>query len=140
MRGIRGAITVEENTAEAVMSATQEVVKAMLEANDIRTEDIGAAIFTATEDITAVFPAKGARALPGFELVPLFDARQMDVDGALDHCIRVLLLVDTDKGQREIKHIFLGRARGLRPDLAKSFTGRGMAVQLHWQEYMPVFW
>ena len=91
MRGIRGAITVEENTAEAVMSATQEVVKAMLEANDIRTEDIGAAIFTATEDITAVFPAKGARALPGFELVPLFDARQMDVDGALDHCIRVLL-------------------------------------------------
>ena len=70
MRGIRGAITVEENTAEAVMSATQEVVKAMLEANDIRTEDIGAAIFTATEDITAVFPAKGARALPGFDLVP----------------------------------------------------------------------
>lgn len=119
MRGIRGAITVEENTAEAVMSATQEVVKAMLEANDIRTEDIGAAIFTATEDITAVFPAKGARALPGFDLVPLFDARQMDVDGALDHCIRVLLLVDTDKGQRDIKHIFLGRAKGLRPDLVK---------------------
>ena len=86
MRGIRGAITVEENTAEAVMSATQEVVKAMLEANDIRTEDIGAAIFTATEDITAVFPAKGARALPGFELVPLFDARQMD---AIRRCIEI---------------------------------------------------
>ena len=120
MRGIRGAITVEENTAEAVMEATREVVVAMLEANEVKTEDIGAAIFTATEDITAVFPAKGARAFPGFELVPLFDARQMDVDNALDHCIRVLLLVDTDKTQREIKHIFLGRAKNLRPDLVRN--------------------
>ena len=120
MRGIRGAITVEENTAEAVMEATREVVVAMLEANEVKTEDIGAAIFTATEDITAVFPAKGARALPGFELVPLFDARQMDVDNALDHCISVLLLVDTDKTQREIKHIFLGRAKNLRPDVVRN--------------------
>ena len=120
MRGIRGAITVEENTAEAVMEATREVVVAMLEANEVKTEDIGAAIFTATEDITVVLPAKGARALPGFELVPLFDARQMDVDNALDHCIRVLLLVDTDKTQREIKHIFLGRAKNLRPDLVRN--------------------
>ena len=119
MRGIRGAITVEENTAEAVMSATQEVVKAMLEANDIRTEDIGAAIFTATEDITAVFPAKGARALPGFDLVPLFDARQMDVENAMKMCIRVLLLVDTETRQRDIRHIFLGNAAKLRPDIAE---------------------
>ena len=119
MRGIRGAITVEENTAEAVMAATQEVVSAMLEANRIATEDIGAAIFSATEDITAAFPAKGARALAGFDAVPLFDARQMDVDGALDMCIRVLLLVDTDKKQKEIRHIYRGRAQKLRPDLQK---------------------
>lgn len=119
MRGIRGAITVEENTAEAVIGATREVVGAMLEANGIATEDIGAAIFTATEDITAAFPARGARSLPGFELVPLFDARQMAVENSLDHCIRVLLLVDTDKKQHEVRHIFLGRAKKLRPDLVK---------------------
>ena len=119
MRGIRGAITVEENTAEAIREATRKVVYEMITQNHIATEDIGAAIFSATDDLTAAFPASGARSLPGFDMVPLFDARQMDVDGALDHCIRVLLLVDTDKGQREIKHIFLGRARGLRPDLAK---------------------
>lgn len=119
MRGIRGAITIEENTVEAVMSATQEVVTAMLEANELVAEDIGAAIFSATDDITAAFPAKGARALPGFELVPLFDARQMDVEGALDYCIRVLLLVDTDKKQKNIKHIYMGRAQRLRPDLSK---------------------
>lgn len=92
----------------------------MLEANEIATEDIGAAIFSATEDITAAFPAKGARALPGFDMVPLFDARQMDVEGALTMCIRVLLLVDTDKKQKEIKHIYRGRAQNLRPDLVKS--------------------
>lgn len=92
----------------------------MLEANEIATEDIGAAIFSATEDITAAFPAKGARVLPGFDMVPLFDARQMDVEGALTMCIRVLLLVDTDKKQKEIKHIYRGRAQNLRPDLAKS--------------------
>lgn len=119
MRGIRGAITVDENTESAIMTATQEVVTQMLQANDIATEDIGAAIFTATDDITAAFPAKGARMLEGFTTVPLFDARQMDVDNAMKMCIRVLLLVDTDKKQREIKHIFLGEAARLRPDLAK---------------------
>lgn len=119
MRGVRGAITVDENTVEAVSKATQEVVQAMLQANDIDTEDIGAAIFSATEDITAAFPAKGARALPGFDTVPLFDARQMDVEGALDMCIRVLLLVDSPKKQKEIKHIYMGNAHILRPDLKK---------------------
>lgn len=119
MRGLRGAITVEENTEAAVLQATREVVAAMLEANQVKSEDIGAAIFTATDDITAAFPAKGARSLPGFDMVPLFDARQMDVDGALDHCIRVLMLIDTDKKQNELKHIFLGRAQALRPDLRK---------------------
>ena len=117
MRGIRGAITVEENTAEAVITATQEVVTAMLEANEIATEDIGAAIFSATEDITAAFPAKGARALPGFDMVPLFDTQQMEVDGAIDHCIRVLLLVDTERKQSDIQHVYMGRALELRPDL-----------------------
>ncbi|ORU00368.1 Chorismate mutase II [Anaerovibrio sp. JC8] len=117
MRGLRGATTVEENTAEAIWSATQEVVREMLKRNNVEPEDIGAAIFSATEDITAAFPASGARKLPGFDAVPLFDARQMDVDGAMEKCIRVLLLVDTPLKQREIQHVFLGKAASLRPDL-----------------------
>ena len=119
MRGLRGAITVEENTAEAIKTATRTIVSEMLRQNNVSTEEIGAAIFSATEDITAAFPAAGARSLPGFELVPLFDARQMAVEGAMDHCIRVLLLVDTDLTQSEVKHVFLGRAAQLRPDLKK---------------------
>ena len=117
MRGIRGAITVEENTKEAIWQATGRMVEEMLRRNGIQPEDIGAAIFSATEDLTAAFPAAGARQLPGFSTVPLFDARQMAVEGGLPMCIRALLLADTEKAQREIRHVYLGKTRGLRPDL-----------------------
>ena len=94
------------------------MVREMCRVNEILPEDIGAAIFSATEDLTAAFPAAGARVLPGFSLVPLFDARQMDVTGSLMMCIRALFLVNTDKAQKDIHHVYLGRAARLRPDLA----------------------
>ena len=68
---------------------------------------------------SAAFPAAGARGLPGFSLVPLFDARQMAVADALPMCIRVLLLVDTEQKQKDIHHVYLGGARQLRPDIMK---------------------
>lgn len=123
MRGVRGAITVDENTKEAVWRASQELVEAMLSANGICTEEIGAALFSATEDLTAAFPATGVRRIPGFEFVPLFDARQLAVEESLPMCIRVLLLVDTEKGQKEIQHIYLGGAKKLRPDLQRGEIG-----------------
>lgn len=117
MRGIRGAITVEADRKDLIYQAVKLVVMNMCRTNKIPPEDIGAAIFTATKDLTAAFPASGARELKGFDQVPLFDAQQMDVEDALERCIRVLLLVDTDKKQSEIHHIYLGEARELRPDL-----------------------
>ena len=119
VRGIRGATTVEENTKAAIDASVQELVSALMERNGIGPEEIGAAIFSATEDITAGFPATGVRQLPGMDAVPLFDARQMNVEGSLPLCIRVLLLADLDRPQREIAHVFLRGARGLRPDLCK---------------------
>ncbi len=117
MQGVRGAITVENNDKNEVFAAVQQLLLAMLEENQIETQDIGAALFSATDDITAVFPAAAARRLEGWEFVPLFDARQMDVDNSLGKCIRVLLLVNTEKTQREIHHVYLGQAACLRPDL-----------------------
>ena len=76
MQGIRGAITVEENTKEEILQAAQELIAEMCRLNAISPEDIGAVIFSATDDITAAFPAAGARRLPGFDCVPLFDTRQ----------------------------------------------------------------
>lgn len=118
MRGVRGATTVENDRKEEIWSAAAELVSAMLDANGIASEDIGAAIFSATEDLMSAFPSAGVRArVPGFDAVPLFDARQLAIEGSLPRCLRVLLLVDTEKRQQEIKHIYLREARKLRPDL-----------------------
>lgn len=122
MRGIRGAITINENTENDVFSAARWLVTTMCRKNGVSPEDIGAVIFSATEDITAAFPAAGARQIPGFDFVPLFDTRQIAVKDSLPLCIRALMLVDTDKSQKDIKHIYLGGATNLRPDLSKLST------------------
>ncbi len=117
MRGIRGAVTVRRNDKEEIWQAAQELVAALLRANEIVPDDIGAAIFSATEDLTAAFPTAGVRRMRGFDLVPLFDARQCAVENSLPRCIRVLLLVNTDRAQAEIRHVYLRDAVKLRPDL-----------------------
>lgn len=119
MQGIRGAITVENDTKEEVLRAVQEMLRTILTENSITSEDIGAAIFSATDDIKSLFPAFAARQLPGWNLVPLFDAQQLYIENSIRKCIRVLLLVNTDKTQKEIKHIYLGRAAVLRTDINK---------------------
>ena len=117
MRGIRGAITVEKDTKDEIYQAVKLMVMGMCRTNKIAPKDIGAAIFSATPDPKAAFPAAGARFLKGFDAVPLFDTMEPDVENALPHCIRALLLVDTDKPQSDIRHIYLGGAIALRPDL-----------------------
>lgn len=119
LRGIRGAITVEKNEKIIVNEAVEELLEKIINENEIKTEDIGAAIFSATADIDVTFPAAAARKLAGWDMVPLFDAQQMAVDNSIERCIRVLLLVDTDKKQNEIQHIYLRRAQNLRPDISK---------------------
>lgn len=116
MQGVRGAITVEHNDREEIIAAVMELLTEMQVKNGFAIEDIGAAIFSATDDLTAVFPAVGARRL-GWTTVPLFGAQEQDVDDALERCVRVLLLVNTDKKQRDIYHVYLRGATVLRPDL-----------------------
>ena len=117
MRGIRGAITVDHNDAEEIWQAAQELVTALITSNAISPADIGAAIFSATDDLTAAFPTAGVRRMDGFDLVPLFDARQCAIESSLPRCIRVLLLVNTDAPQADIHHVYLREAAHLRPDL-----------------------
>lgn len=118
VRGIRGATTVEHNDAAEIREATQELLQMILEENGIVTEDLASAIFTVTSDLNANFPATSARDI-GWELVPLICTTEIPVPGGLDHCIRVLLHVNTDRSQEEIRHIFLRRATELRQDLVK---------------------
>lgn len=118
VRGIRGAITVERNSADEILAASWELLDAVVKANDIDPEDIASIIFTVTADLDACFPAKAARD-KGFSHVPLLCALEINVPGSLARCIRLLLHVNTDKPQRDIKHIYLKEAERLREDLKK---------------------
>jgi len=117
MRGIRGAITVDENSREKIWRAAQLLITEILSQNELCAESLGAIIFSTTEDLTAAFPSSAVRQLPALSLVPLFDTREPAVENSLPLCIRVLILADTDKAQNKIRHIYLGGAKNLRPDL-----------------------
>jgi len=119
MRGIRGATTVTENTAGAIHEATRELLERLLLDNSLEFEQICSVIFTVTPDLNAAFPAEAARAL-GMTMVPLLNALEIGVPGRLEKAIRVMMHVETDKGQLEIKHIYLRGATVLRPDLASA--------------------
>lgn len=115
-RGIRGAICVDINDAGAIIVATRELLERMIAANDVRIEDIAAVIFTATSDLDAAYPARAARDM-GWVSVPLLCTQEMAVVGSLPRCIRVLVLWNTDRPAEQIRHVYLGEARNLRPDL-----------------------
>lgn len=117
MRGIRGAITAEENTAESILAATRSLLNTIFEKNETDSEDIASILFSVTSDLNAEFPAKAARDM-GLDGVPLLCFNEIQVPGGLGHCIRVLVHVNTGKSQREICHVYLGGAASLRPDHA----------------------
>jgi len=116
LRGVRGATTVENNERVCILERTSELLMEIIETNNMQPEDIGAAIFSATPDITAAFPAAAARQI-GWSEVPLFGAQEMEVVDGPHMCIRVLVLLNTDKAQQDIHHIYLHGAQILRPDL-----------------------
>ena len=117
LRGLRGAITVDENSREKIWLAARRLVTEILSLNKLRAEDLGAIIFSSTEDLTDGFPSSGVRQLSAFQMVPLFDTREPAVENTLPLCIRVLILADIDKKQNEIHHVYLDGAKNLRPDL-----------------------
>ncbi|MGS0764927.1 chorismate mutase [Syntrophomonas curvata] len=116
MRGIRGATTVTEDSVEEIMKATRELLQLMQEENDFAIGDVASALFTVTSDLRSVFPAAAARSI-GWDKVPLMCFQEIEVPGSLPLCIRVMVHVNTDKSQQEIKHIYLREARNLRQDL-----------------------
>jgi chorismate mutase len=118
LRGIRGAIGVRENTKECVRSSAKELLVKMLEANDVETEEIASILFTATDDLDAEFPALAARDL-GNKWVPLLCAREINVENGSRGVIRVLIHVNTEKSQKDIRHQYLQGAEHLRPDLSQ---------------------
>ena len=117
IRGIRGATTVSQDTAEVILDGTRELLKEILLENpSLKKEDLASAFFTVTDDLCAVHPAQAARQM-GWDLVPLMCAREIPVPDGIQYCIRVLLHWNTTLSQREVKHVYLHAAARLRPDL-----------------------
>ena len=117
-RGVRGAITLESNTKEEIKLATVELINEMLKKNQIETKDISSAIFTLTKDLNADFPAKYARLECGFKYVPMMCYNELEVENSIEKCLRILLTINTNKEQEEIKHVYLKGASALRGDLS----------------------
>ncbi|MFF0305774.1 chorismate mutase [Streptosporangium sp. NPDC004379] len=118
VRAIRGAIQVDGNDRESVLSGVTELVTEVMERNRLTTDDVISVIFTATPDLTAEFPALAARKL-GFHDVPLICASEIDVPGALPRVVRLMAHVETDRPRQEIQHVYLRGAVALRVDIAQ---------------------
>ncbi|MCA9924267.1 MAG: chorismate mutase [Anaerolineales bacterium] len=114
-RGVRGAITVINNDAEEILAATRELLQALVDANQMRMDDIASVYFTTTTDLNATYPALAARQL-GWTDAALMCGHEMDVPGSLPRCIRVMLHWNTTRKPKEIAHIYMREARSLRPD------------------------
>lgn len=117
VRGLRGAITVEQDNREEILAATRLLLEELLKANpDLQPAEVASAIFTLTPDLVSVFPAAAARQL-GWSAVPLLCMQEIPVPGALPRCIRVLIHWNTALPQAQIHSVYLRQAANLRPDL-----------------------
>ena len=117
LRALRGAITVPANDRDEIASATGELLEEMIARNGVDADDLVSMIFTATPDLDAEFPAIAARRL-GLAHVPLLCSVELDVEGAMPLCVRVLAHLYTERGAHELQHVYLRDARELRADLA----------------------
>lgn len=114
-RGVRGATTVRENSEEAILVATRELLFTMIRHNNIHPNDVASAYFTTTVDLNATYPATAARQIGWFD-VPLLCGHEIDVPHGLPRCVRILLHWNTSKTLQEIIHVYLHDAVSLRPD------------------------
>ena len=118
VRGVRGATVSKKDDPENILSATRKLLNTILTENPgMVLEDIASVLFTAADDLNSVYPAKAAREM-GWNQVPLICAREIPVPGGLSGCIRVLIHWNTNTPQSQIRHVYLGAAASLRPDLS----------------------
>ncbi len=122
-RGIRGAITVSVNNREGILAAAKELLTEMKKANKVEMENIVAIFFTTTPDLNAEFPAVATRELGWPSNLALLCGHEMNVPNALPRCLRILMLVNTEKGLDEIKHVYLGEAKRLKEKSTSSTGG-----------------
>ena len=116
VRAARGAIRVEEDTAESVLASTTRLLQAILQRNAIERDDLVSAFFTVTEDVRSVFPAEAARRM-GLGRLPLLCAQEIPVAGSMMGVVRVLVHFHTERTPEDVVHVYLDGAETLRDDV-----------------------
>lgn len=116
VRALRGATTLDVDERDHLLERTQELITEVFERNHLDEDDLISIVFTATNDVHSAFPAEAAREA-GITHVPLLCARELEIDGGIQRCIRILIHAYTTTGPRELRHVYLHEARQLRTDL-----------------------
>lgn len=116
VRAIRGATTLERDDRDHLIDRTQELIHAIFDRNGLVEDDLVSIVFTATGDINSAYPAEAARE-SGFVHTPLLCARELEIDGGIERCVRVLVHAYTEQAKQELRHVYLHDARQLRTDL-----------------------
>lgn len=119
---LRGATTIDSDTAEEITKRTVQMLELLYERNHLSHDDVISVFFTTTGDVTAAAPGIGARAF-GLTEVPLLCAQEQHVQGSLRSCVRLLAHVQVDRPRSELRHVFLRGATVLRPELAEPGDG-----------------
>jgi chorismate mutase len=118
VRALRGATTLEVDSREHLFDRVKELLHELFERNGIHPDDCVSVLFTATQDVHSAFPAEAARAF-GLEDVPLMCATELEVEGSVARCVRVMLHLYTERPRDQLRHVYLEGARGLRRDLER---------------------
>lgn len=113
---IRGATTVPRDDREEILCATRALLSRIVEDNSLCKEDVVSVLFVVTGDLTAAYPAEAARQI-GWTDTALLCAADMNVPGSLSRCVRVLVHVCAERSSKAVRHVYLGKAASLRPDL-----------------------
>ena len=118
VRAIRGATCLQHDDAAEMADAVTELLSELMSRNAISTDDLISVLFTSSPDLRSAFPAAAARGV-GLADVPLICAQEIDVTGAMEKVVRVMMQVQTPKARAEIKHVYLRGAEALRQDIAQ---------------------
>ena len=118
VRAVRGATQLESDTREHMLERVAEMVRDVMVSNELVVDDFISIIFTATSDLVSEFPAYAARIL-GFDDVPLICARELEIEGSMPRCVRMMAHIETDLSRADVTHVYLHGAANLRRDLTK---------------------
>jgi chorismate mutase len=116
VRALRGATTIDDDSPDHITERVKALMAALFERNDLGNDDVISAVVTATPDIRSHHPATAVRAF-GLPDVAILGAQELEIDGGLARCVRVLLHVESDRARTDLRHVFLEGAKVLRPDL-----------------------